>query len=117
MFTFDKFDEVTKDMTVKEVREVAGMLNGSQVNTAFQVGEKYLIRTVTLYYTGRLVEITPHELVLEDAAWIADTGRFAEAIKTGEFREVEPYAKRVLVNRGGVIDATIWHHELPRETK
>jgi len=33
-----------------------------------RVGNKVLIRTVTLYHTGRIIEITPMELVLEDAA-------------------------------------------------
>lgn len=50
--------------------------------------------------------VTPQELVLEDAAWIADTGRFADALKKAEFSEVEPFPDgKVIVGRGAVIDA------------
>lgn len=85
--------------------------------TAYEVGKSYLIRTVTFYYTGRLKRITPKELVLEDAAWIADTGRFYDCLKNGTFNEVEPYAEPVIVSRDGIIDATEWTHELPRKQK
>jgi hypothetical protein len=73
----------------------------------WEIGKTYLIRTVTMIDTGRLVAVTPQELVLEDAAWIADTGRFALAVKTAEFDEVEPFpdGRRVIVGRGSVIDA------------
>src|SRR3990167_4090803 len=47
----------------------------------WKIGKCYLIRTVTMIDTGRLVEVTEQELVLEDAAWIADTGRFADALQ------------------------------------
>ncbi len=43
----------------------------------WQLGKIYLIRTVTMIDTGRLVAIGAQQLVLEDAAWIAATGRFA----------------------------------------
>ena len=77
-------------------------------NSAWEIGKNYLIRTVTMIDTGRLVAVTDHELVLEDAAWIADTGRYADAIAGKiEFLEVEPYpaGRRVIVGRGAVIDA------------
>lgn len=55
---------------------------------------------------GRLVAVGEHELVLEDASWIADTGRFSDALKTCEFNEVEPFPDgRVIIGRGSVIDA------------
>jgi len=86
-------------------------------NHSFELGKAYFIRTVTLYYTGRLVRITDTDLVLEDAAWIADTGRFFNALKTGVLNEVEPYVNPAIVPRGGIIDATVWDHPLPREQK
>lgn len=56
--------------------------------------------------TGRLVALTAQELVLEDAAWIADTGRFSDALEKCEFGEVEPFPDgRVILGRGAVIDA------------
>lgn len=79
----------------------------------WKVGEKYFIRTVTHYYTGRLIAVTDKELLLEDAAWIADTKRFADSLTTGEFNEVEPFNDNVIVGRGAVVDAVIWKHALP----
>jgi hypothetical protein len=81
------------------------------------IGKNYLIRTVTMIDTGRLVAVTEHELVLEDAAWVADTGRFAQAIEKGEFNEVEPFPSgRVIVGRGSLIDA-VQIPVLPRKQK
>ena len=84
----------------------------------WEMGQKYFIRTVTHHITGRLVGIDTHELVLEDAAWIADDGRFADALKNGTFKEVEPFPDgMVVVGRGSIIDGCYWNHELPREQK
>jgi hypothetical protein len=83
----------------------------------FVVGEDYLIRTVTMIYTGRLVALTPTDFVLEDAAWIADTGRFSDALAKGSLSEVEPYPGRVVVSRASYVDAAVWKHPLPREQK
>lgn len=79
-----------------------------------RVGNAVLIRTVTVYNTGRIVEITPTELVLIDAAWIADTGRFNAALVTSTAAEAEPFPSPVAVNRGAIVDVTDWRGELPR---
>jgi hypothetical protein len=77
-----------------------------QMAAPWKVGINYLIRTVTMIDTGRLVWAGEHELVLEDAAWVADTGRFADALVSCEFAEVEPFPSgRVIIGRGSVIDA------------
>ena len=56
--------------------------------------------------TGKVVKVTDQEIVLEDAAWIADTGRFSDAIKKCEFNEVEPFPDgKVIIGRGAIIDA------------
>lgn len=72
---------------------------------------------MTHYYTGRLVRVFPQEIVLEDAAWIADTGRYADALKNGTLKEVEPIEGLCIVGRGAIIDAVPWKHALPREQK
>ncbi len=57
--------------------------------------------------TGELVSISQQELVVKDAAWIADTGRFNEALKDVEkFNEVEPFQNPAIVGRGSIVDAT-----------
>ena len=76
-----------------------------------------LIRTVTMIYTGHVVDIDAHTIALDDAAWIADTGRFADALTTGNLSEVEPYPKTVYVARAAVVDITFWTHDLPRVQK
>jgi hypothetical protein len=85
--------------------------------TPLRVGNQVFIRAVTNYYTGRIVEITEGEILLVDAAWIADTGRFSDALKTGNLNEVEPYPNLVAVGRGAIVDVTHWPHELPRVQK
>lgn len=83
-------------------------------------GTNVLIRTVTHYYTGHIDDITPDGwIVLSQAAWIADTGRFSTALATGDLNEVEPYpAERpIWINSGAVIDIAPWTHELPRTVK
>ena len=81
-------------------------------------GTNYLIRTVTMIDIGQLVEVTDQELVLEKASWIADTGRFNEALKNGTLNEVEPFPDGlVIVGRGSIIDACEWNHALPRTVK
>lgn len=72
-------------------------------------GKKYFIRTVTHHHTGVFVGFSNErkEVVLEQAAWIADDGRLTDALKTGTFNEVEmfPGGSRVGVGRGSIIDA------------
>ena len=83
-----------EDLTLKQVHELRSLFGvASQVidNSAWEVGKPYLIRTVTMCDTGVLVAITEHELVMEECSWVADTGRFSDALVKCEFGEVEPF--------------------------
>jgi hypothetical protein len=80
-------------------------------------GHDVLIRTVTMIYTGHVAEVDAHTIALADAAWIADTGRFSNALATGELSEVEPYPGVVYVARSCVVDISPWNHALPRTVK
>ena len=84
-----------------------------------RVGNKVIIRTVTLYYTGEIVDINPKRLLLINCAWIAEVGRFAAALETGDLSEVEPYPEGavVYVSMDIVSDITDWKHELPTQVK
>lgn len=96
------------DLTIGEARELAGLFCGkSQPENPYNIGANYFLRTVTHHHTGKLVQVTAQELVLENAAWIADDGRLTEALKTGSFNEVEmfPANSRVIIGRGSIIDA------------
>lgn len=90
-----------------------------QTDHPYEIGKNYFIRTVTHHHTGKLVKVTSQELVLVDAAWIADDGRFMNALRKGTLSEVEPFpeGKEVIVGRNAVIDATEWIHPLPRVQK
>lgn len=110
-----ELEVIVDSLTYGELKQIAAMFNNQGQGQAtvqtpsfhpFKLGAVYLIRTVTMTQTGRLVDVTPAELVLEDAAWIADTGRFSEALRTLNFKEVEPFPSgRVIVGRGALIDA------------
>ena len=76
-------------------------------------GKKVFIRTVTSYYTGKVKAITKDYILLDTAAWIADTGRFSDAMKMGLFSEVEPYAQPVYVMRGAIVDVCVVTWALP----
>jgi hypothetical protein len=80
------------------------------------VGKKVFVRSVTNYYTGLLAEFAEGDdwLRLDDAAWIADTGRFHVALRDGQLNEVEPYPGSCYVAAGAVVDVCEWKHELPR---
>lgn len=104
-------------LTLEEIKQIRSLLGNSSIHP-YKIGASYLIRTVTMIQTGRLVEVTNQELVLEDAAWVADTGRFSTSLVNGKFKEVEPFPEgRVIVGRGAVIDATEIKFDLPRYTK
>ena len=81
-------------------------------NPYMKIGKPYFIRTVTHYLTGRLIWVGDKEICLEDACWIADTGRFNEFISGTTVNESEPFPKgaNVIVGRGSIIDMV--EHEL-----
>ena len=95
------------DLTLGQLKQIKAQ-TGDAAEHPFNIGANYFIRTVTMALTGRLERVTASELVLMDAAWIADTGRFAQAVASGEFDEVEPFPDgEVIVGRGALIDACV----------
>lgn len=83
------------------------------------VGRNYFIQTVTNYYTGKLVRNEKEALVLTNAAWIADTGRFADFLKTGNANEVEPFPPELETGamKSAIINVCEWPHALPSSQK
>ena len=80
------------------------------------VGKKYFFRTVTYHLVGKVVERFGSFVHLKDASWIADSGRFMNAIKEGAVKEVEPVGT-AYVNLQSVTDFFPWKHPLPKEQK
>jgi hypothetical protein len=102
------------EITLKEL--VAAIGGQEKKPHPYQLGKNYLIRTVTMIQAGRLVAVYDSELVLEDASWIADTGRFSKSLVSCDFKEVEMFNYPVIVNRSSIIDATLID-TLPTQTK
>lgn len=107
-------------LTIGEVKELKQMFGGgcvSETSHPFQVGKAYLVRAVTLYYIGILKSVGQHELVFYSASWVADTGRYHDALKTGKLNEVEPIIGDLIVGRGSIVDMVEWAHKPPKEQK
>ena len=80
------------------------------------VGGKYYFRTVTYHLVGKVEKRVGKFLELSTASWVADSGRFMNAIKDGALDEVEPTVK-AWVNLDTVTDFYQWKHKLPTKQK
>jgi hypothetical protein len=98
------------EITIGELKQLQSLLGikAEQSSHPYEIGKNYFIRTITHHYTGKLVQVHAGELVLESAAWIADDGRFTQALEKEEFAEVElfPKDRLVVIGRGSILDAT-----------
>ena len=82
----------------------------------FEVGSAYLIRTVTYHVLGRVKKIQGNFIVLDEASWVADSGKFSLAIEKGELAEIE-YVGKAIVSMTAIVDAYPWGNKIPKETK
>lgn len=82
----------------------------------FRKGESYFFRTVTYHLIGKIKEINGRFLVLSEAVWVADSGRFMQAIKNGSLNEVEPVGEAI-INMDSITDAFPWKHKIPTDQK
>ena len=100
------------ELTIGQAREIAALFPQTQQQQAqplqpYVIGKHYQIRTVTMIYTGRVIDVGSQELVIDDACWIADTGRYADSlVNAATYNEVEPYPDGpVIIGRGAILDA------------
>ena len=110
------------ELTIKQAKELTALLGGQSSNNKphpYVIGEKYLIRTVTMTHIGKLKAVYENELLLENDSWIASTGRFHDTIKGGEdmLDEVEPFVDDVIIGRGSIVDMTLWRHSVELKQK
>lgn len=98
------------------VYKVINEMSEGEKRRAFEIGKSYFIRTVTYHLVGRLEARDDMFLILSDASWVADSGRFMQAIKEGKLSEVEPVGDAI-INMEAIIDAFPWVHALPKEQK
>jgi len=104
------------EISLKELFDLAGKNTAN--NHKLVVGKKYLFRTVTMIYTGELVDQFDDCFLIKKAAWIADTGRWSENIVSCDFAEVEPYPeyKFIPIYKSGMLDI-VEINTLPRNQK
>lgn len=101
--TYEKIREQLQGDEIKEIKSYDDM-----------VGQKYFFRAVTYHLVGRVIKQVGKFFELENASWVADSGRFMNAIKEGTLTEVEPVGK-AYINIETVVDFFPWVHELPKE--
>ena len=80
------------------------------------IGKKWFFRTVSYHSVGKAIKLIGNLIQLENASWIADSGRFMDCIQKGKLDEVEPVGT-MWVNLDTVVDMFEWKHELPKEQK
>ena len=99
------FEEIKDKIGVNEISSLADF-----------VGSKLFMRTITYHMVGKVTKVVGSLLELSDASWVADSGRFMQAIKNGTLNEVEPVG-RCWVNFNTVVDCFPWKHDLPSVQK
>ena len=102
----ETFEKIKDQLTVDEGIDVSELEDF--------VGKKWFIRTVTYHLVGKITKLVGKFAVMEGASWVADSGRFMQAIKKGVLDEVEPVGD-CIVNLDSVIDMFPWKHKLPEE--
>ena len=109
----------TKLIDLMLILELGKNKENTNKEIPFEVGKNYFIRTVTYHLTGHLEKIVGDFLIFSDAAWIADSGRFNNAMKKGidkaENHEVEPWEHKVFVNITTIVDGIEYPFSLPKE--
>lgn len=105
--------------------ELAEALRGNEGGPTralpFDINKQYLMRTIGYHWIGRVQSIVGRFLILEEASWVADTGRYSEALdgKIGELQssELEPSPRPVIINTDHITDAVEYPFKIPRGVK
>lgn len=108
-------------MQINDLIELAKILDNDNISNKsdlpFKIGEAYLFRTVTHIEVGRVKSICGLFVEIEEASWIANTGRYHDCLLKGVFNEIEPYPLTSTINSASLINFAPWTHKLPTEQK
>jgi predicted nuclease with TOPRIM domain len=104
--TYEKIKEQLTEAEQVDVSELADF-----------VGRKLFIRTVTYHLIGKVTKLVSGFFELEGAVWVADSGRFMDALKNGTLSETEPTTVRTWVSVSSIVDMFEWKHKLPTEQR
>jgi hypothetical protein len=102
------------ELSLKDIKELMGTSSPKEVPNL--VGKAFFFRTVTYHLVGQVEQQIGDFVKLSDASWIADSGRFADAISKGTLNEVEPVGD-CWINLSSVTDFFPWNHSLPMKQK
>lgn len=107
--TWDKIKDqvLEEDDTALEINELDEFID-----------KKIFIRTVTYHLVGEVKNRIGNLFELKNASWVADSGRFMDALKDGfgDNAEIEPVGQ-CYVNIETIVDMFPWKHNLPKEQK
>lgn len=109
----------TIDISEETYKKIKDQLNENDKEINFYqdlIGGKYFFRTVTYHLVGEVKKIVGRFAYLKNASWVADSGRFMNAIKEGTLSEVEPVGD-AFINIDTVVDFFPWKHSLKLEQK
>lgn len=108
-------------LTYGELKQINALFKNTETATQPHplLGMNIIARTVTMIFTGRLVEVTPTDLVLVDCSWIPETERYMQFVAEGKVKECEPYpdGMPVYIARGAMLDMCELSKPLPRSQK
>ena len=89
-----------------------------EIKAPFNVGEQVFIRCVTYHNVGEVESCNNFFVTLKKASWVADSGRFSNALETGQLSEVERVKDGTIrIALASIVDVFEWKHPLPVETK
>ena len=109
--------EVSEETLSKIKEQLGEEFKPKEINGLSDLeGGKYFFRTVNYHLVGKVVKVSGRIIELSEASWVADSGRFMNAIKNGTLDEVEPVGVAYL-NFECVCDFFPWKHDLPKDQK
>jgi hypothetical protein len=104
----ETYEKIKDQLSSDELADISSMQD--------LIGKKWFIRTVTYHWVGKAEKLIGQVLIMSNASWVADSGRFMNAIKEGVLEEVEPVGMAG-VNLATMTDIIEWKHDLPKEQK
>jgi hypothetical protein len=89
------------------------LMDAGEETMRFEVGQLYYVETLTKYYVGRVKSCDGGELVLDQAAWVSDTGLMTEFLRDGknQHTEVEVLGDDFGIPVGMITAKAPWPHK------
>jgi hypothetical protein len=118
MKTVAELEKELEEAKEREVmKEVTSYVDSDLCPFSAYIGKSCFIRTVTMYYIGRVKCVYSYGIVLEKVSWVASTGKnFSDMLENGientEGSDFEPFVDDVIVNKSAIVDFTEYRHSI-----